>query len=111
MKNLFTATLVALFFVSVTNADNVSQKDCSNLQIANPTFKMSEVKNAIYYSINNEGKILDFEIIKNDFFVEDDLVIIDSRTGEEFYSHLTIYLRNGKRFGYYIQGNKFIADI
>ena len=110
MKNIFLATLVALLFVSA-QADNMSQVDHSNLQIANPGFEMSEVKNAIYYSINDEGKILDFEIIENNFFVEDDLVIIDSRIGDEFYSHLTVHLRNGERFGYYIQGNKLIADI
>ena len=110
MKNLFLAIFIALLSMSA-QADNMSQVDHSNLQIANPTFKMVEVKHAIYYSINDAGEILDFEIIENDFFVKDDLVIIDSRIGDEFYSHLSIYLRSGERFGYHVQGNKLIADI
>ena len=106
MKNLIKSTLMTLISATLLQASVSS--DHSTLYFAkNSKLKSYEVKSAIYWSIDRQGKILSFKRIANDFFI-DDLVIIEDRTGDEFHSHLTVYLESGKRIDFNIKDNKLV---
>lgn len=60
--------------------------------------KPLDIKSAQYYSIDDLGNVLNSKIYsKDDFYYEDDALSLnlENKTGEEFYSHLTISLEDG----------------
>ena len=111
MKSLIKSALVAAILL-VTNLEALTAMSNNELDRVSVYFADSgviatEVKSAIYYSIGNEGKIISFEKIDRDSFAED-FVLIQEMTGDESFSHLTIYLKNGTRKSFKIVSEQLI---
>ena len=106
MKSLIKSTLMTLISATLLQASVSS--DYSTLYFAEDSELNSyDVKAAIYWELDEKGNILTLQKITDEFFL-DDSVIIEDRISESKISHLTVYLRNGKRIDYNIKDNELI---
>jgi hypothetical protein len=109
MKSLIKSALVTVMLVINLEASTLVDNQTLRLPVyfADSEITVSEVKSAIYYSIDSDGKIISFEKIGRDSFAED-FVLIQEMTGDELFSHLSIYLKNGEKKSFRVVSNTLV---